>query len=223
MAVYAKGIETKRKFVELTYNKLLKQDASTITVRDLVSENDCTPPALYRHFKSLDYLILVSSARFLDEYIFEFCELLDKKYKTFRQYIELWKLFNTHAFNRPDLYYRFFWGQNKNEFSRAMQEYFELFPILNSMKHPAYFNTLFMNSNIQERDYLLLHPAVRRRIISAENADFLSRTNTLIAQGLIGEVIDKDADTRKHAEIECTYLVQKNLGHILREAEADLE
>ena len=66
MAVYAKGIETKKRFILSTYHKLLVQDSSEISVRKLAEENGCSIAALYKHFESLDYLIAVASIRFLD-------------------------------------------------------------------------------------------------------------------------------------------------------------
>ena len=72
MAVYAKGIETKKRFILSTYHKLLVQDSSEISVRKLAEENGCSIAALYKHFESLDYLIAVASIRFLDEYMVEY-------------------------------------------------------------------------------------------------------------------------------------------------------
>ena len=62
MAVYEKGYETKRRLIMSMYNKLKVQDASEITVREIAK-------ALYRHFESLEYLIILGSMRFFIDYM----------------------------------------------------------------------------------------------------------------------------------------------------------
>lgn len=211
MANYTKGCETKRRLIQLTHNWLLKNDNSTPTVRNLANENGRSAPALYRHFKSLEYLVVVSSVKFLKKYIDEYSRLLDSEKNPMEIYIEGWKLFNGYAFTRPDIYYRLFWGQYNNEFASAIQEYFELFPFSVSEKYPAYFETLFNNANIHERDLWVLRRAVRRGIISEEDAGYFSKTTPLIAQGMLNGCIELKPESRELAETECNYLLEKNL------------
>lgn len=210
MALYDKGIETKKRFIILTYNKLCEKKASELTVRDLARENGCSAAALYRHFESLDYLIAVASVRFLDEYMRQYANLLDSDRDLMEIYIAGWELFNHYAFDRPDIYYRLFWGTDNGVFGAAFQDYFELFPFKGSEKYTAYYYTLLFNENMQERDFIVLRRLENAKRISSRNALFCSYTNPLISKGLIMTAMDLDAEGRKEQEQLCNRLIREN-------------
>ena len=210
MAVYSKGNETKKRFVILTYNKLCEKKASELTVRDLARENGCSAAALYRHFESLEYLIAVASVRFLDGYMRRYAGLLDSDKDDLDIYIEGWELFDHYAFERPDIYYRLFWGTDNGVFGAAFQDYFELFPFKGSEKYTAYYYTLLFNENMQERDFMALRRLENARRIGSENALFCSYTNPLIAKGLIMSAMDQDEEGRRRQEQLCNRLIRQN-------------
>lgn len=218
MAVYSKGNETKKKFIILTYNKLCEKKASEITVRDLARENGCSAAALYRHFESLEYLIAVASVRFLDEYMRQYAALLDSDKDFLDIYIEGWELFDHYAFERPDIYYRLFWGTDNGVFGAAFQDYFELFPFRGSEKYTAQYYILLFNENMQERDLMVLRQLEHMGGISGEDALFCSHTNPLIARGLIERAMDLDEQARKEQELLCNRLIRQNTLRIFPES-----
>ncbi|OUO79079.1 hypothetical protein B5F53_08360 [Blautia sp. An249] len=215
MPVYSKGIETKRKFIILTYNKLCNHETSELTVRSLAKENGCSAAALYRHFDSLEYLITVASVRFLDEYMKQYANLLDSD-KDFREiYIEGWELFNHYAFARPDIYYRLFWGKDNSIFGTAFQEYFELFPFKGSEKYTAHYYILLFNEDMQERDFMMLRRMENMGLISSEDALYFSYTNPLIARGMLRDAMDLPDEKKQEKEKFCNKLLRKNMERIL--------
>ena len=109
MAVYEKGIETKKNLMRTTYRMLQNMDASKITVRAVAKEAGCSPAALYRHFDNIEYLIVLASIRFFENYMIEYGVLMDQEPNLLKQYVDGWRLFNRYAFERPDLYYRLMW------------------------------------------------------------------------------------------------------------------
>jgi AcrR family transcriptional regulator len=214
MAVYLKGYGTKRDFVTLAYKHLLTNNASSLTVKDIANEKGYSAPSLYKHFKSLEYLLVVASVKFLDEYMYEYAQLLESDKDPLRTYVAVWKLFNRYAFERPDIYYRLFWGQHKKTFTSAIREYFELFPFSGYKKCPGYFYLILVNDSIQERDLLMLRRVPNRKLLSDEDAVYFSKTNPLIVKGLLIDIMDQPPDVRKQAEQECNYLIEKNLERI---------
>lgn len=215
MAVYSSGIETKRKFILLTYQTLLEKSASSLTVRELANESGCSSTALYRHFESLEYLIVVASVRFLDEYMIEYGQLMDRKLDLLVGYIEGWKLFNKYAFSRPDIFLRLFWGQYSLQISNAIQEYFELFPFSGSNKYPANYTMLFQH-DIDKRDFLVLHQAVNQHLLTQTDAVCFSRINPLIVKGMLLEAMDYSPEKRKQVKQECNRLLSHNMALINR-------
>lgn len=216
MAVYSKGNETKKRFILLTYQKLCSEDASSLTVRDLARENGCSPAALYKHFDSLEYLITVASVRFLDGYMREYANLLDSDKDFLEIYIQGWELFDKHAFHRPDIYYRLFWGEDNSIFGNAFQDYFELFPFKGSEKYTAHYYTLLFNENLQERDFMMLRRLENMGRITGEDAWYFSHTNPLIARGLIQNAMSMEEEERTEQELLCNRLIRKNMEKVAK-------
>ena len=211
MAVYSKGIETKKRFIISAYHKLLEQDSSEISVRKLAKENDCSVAALYKHFESLDYLLAVASVRFLDPYMVEYGKLLDSGENLLKIYIEGWELFNRYAFQRPDVYYRLFWGARNSVFENAVQDYFELFPITGSEKYTAHYFTLLFNDDMRNRDFIILRRIENMKLISDEEAEYFSWTNPLIVKGLLESAMREDLEKCKELEAVCNRLLRRNM------------
>lgn len=216
MAVYSKGNETKKKFILLTYQELQTKNASELTVRDLAKANGCSAAALYRHFDSLEYLITMASIRFLDEYMRQYAKLLDSDRDFLDIYIAGWELFDSYAFERPDIYYRLFWGACNNIFGSAFQEYFELFPFKGSEKYTAHYYSLLFNENLQERDFMMLRRLENMKRIGSEGALFLSYTNPLIAGGLIEAAMGMDEAGRREQEKLCNRLIRQNVENMVK-------
>lgn len=217
MAVYEKGIETRRNLVLATYRMLQEMDASKITVRSLAKEVGCSPAALYRHFENIEYLIVVASIRFFEKYMIEYGVLMDTEPNLLKQYVDGWKLFNRYAFERPDLYYRLIWGQYNESLADALTDYMELFPFTASTTSPDYFYTMIFDNDIMERDFLILRRAVNQGLLSEENANYFSKSNPLLVKGMIEMCMHKDLAERKRCEQDCNALLLKNMERIYRE------
>lgn len=217
MAVYEKGLETRRNLVLTTYRMLQEMDASKITVRALAKEVGCSPAALYRHFENIEYLIVLASIRFFEKYMIEYGVLMDSETNLLKQYVDGWKLFNRYAFERPDLYYRLMWGQYNSAFSEAIVEYMELFPFTASTSSPDYFYTMIFDNNIMERDFLILRRIVNQGMLSEENARYFSKSNPLLVKGMLEMYMDKDLAERKRGEQECNALLLKNMENVYQE------
>ncbi|SFB12378.1 regulatory protein, tetR family [Acetitomaculum ruminis DSM 5522] len=214
MAVYEKGKETRRKLVLVTNQMLKNKKASNITVRAVAKEVGCSPAALYRHFDNMEYLIVLASIHFFENYITDYGKLMESEKDLLKQYLKGWKIFIKYAFERPDLYYRLMWGQFNASFSDALSEYIELFPLKVSFSIPDYFYTMLFNSDIIERDYIMLKRAVNKGFLSEEDARYFSISNPLIVKGMLEMYMDKENSQRKQASLECSFLIEKNMEKI---------
>lgn len=217
MAVYEKGIETKKHLLLTTYRLLQEMDASKITVRLVAKQANCSPAALYRHFENVEYLIVMASIRFLESYLIEYGILMDTEPNLMKQYVDGWKLFNRYAFERPDLYYRLMWGQYNSELSDALTEYIELFPFSASNSSPDYFYTMIFDSNIENRDFLILRRAVNQGMLNEDDARYFSISNPLLVKGMIEQCMDKNLEGKKRDEQKCNGLILRNLEKVYQE------
>lgn len=216
MATYVKGNETKKRIVLSTYQKLCSEKASSLTVREIAKDSGCSAAALYRYFDSLDYLVVVASVRFLDDYMRGYAKILDSGSDMLEIYIRGWELFNHYAFERPDVYDHLFWGKENSVFSSAVQDYFELFPLDGSKSYTAYYYTLLFNNDMRERDFIMLRRVANAGFISDEEAEYFSYSNPLIVGGMIREAVDMEVEERKEHEALCNRLLRTNMKDVLR-------
>ena len=72
-----------------------------LKVRDIAKRVGCTAAALYKHFETMDYLIMVASIRFLDDYMMELMELTESEQNSIEINLAAWKAFNKYAFANP--------------------------------------------------------------------------------------------------------------------------
>ncbi len=218
MAVYANGIDTKRSMVRVANKLLARKSAEEIKVREVASQCNCSAAAIYRHFDSLEYLLYVASIGFLESYMDAFREVHESEKPTLERYLDGWILFNKCAFRRPDIYHRLFWGKYNSQFYRAMGEYFELFPQKNDVPdQDFFFQMLFANGNLQQRDLMILTIASAKNIINAEDAEFLSTTNPILVETYLRRSIDASDEAREQSEAECNKLITQNLARVYRD------
>lgn len=211
---YEKGIETKKRMIQAMYEQLKEKTASHITVRELSKDHNCSPAAIYRHFESVEYLIMLGSMGFFIDYMTEYAGVMDDNDNLLESYVKGWKLFNQFAFERPDLYHRVFWGQHNGQLPKALQEYFQLFPMEGSKLHPAYFYTLLFEADVTKRDFLLLRRAVSHNLLNDEDAEYFSMTNTLIVKGVLEQYMERPLEERCKGEILCNRLLIKNMEKV---------
>ena len=212
MAVYNNGIATKQNFIIHAYNKLLKNDTDNLTVRSLSKELGLSSAALYRHFFSLDYLLIVASIRFLDPYLNDYGVMLRVHSNRFVSYFDGWKLFNHYAFMRPKIFYRLFWGKENTYFSHAITDYFSAFPVSQHDIYPDYFYSMLSCNDICQRDHMILEEAnAASPLLTPEQITYYSRTNSLISKGLIEEATSKGEAACFQLKQECNRYIWQNL------------
>lgn len=215
MAVYNNGIATKQNFILHVYQKLLQDDTENLTVRALSKEVGLSSAALYRHFFSLDYLLIVASIRFLDSYLKDYGVMLRVHSNLFVSYFDGWKLFNHYAFMRPKIFYRLFWGKENKYFADAVTDYFSAFPVSQQDIYPNYFYSMLNCSDITQRDHMILQEAnTACPLLTSEQIQYFGRTNSLISKGLLEEAIGQDEAASFRLKQECNQYIWQNLCHI---------
>lgn len=216
MAVYTKGRETKRQLVALTYQMLRTRDASSISVREIAEEQGCSAAAIYRHFESFNMLIAVSSVRFMHEYMIKYAELMESERSFLDLYLSGWELFAAYAFERPDLYYRLFWGGEGMTLGSVAQEYYDLFPYEAPERMAGYFDAIKYNGNLEMRDHLMMQQGIEQGIVSEEDAWYCSQSNALIIRGMIQDAMGQDDAERHRLQKRSYELICKNTKSVLR-------
>lgn len=212
MATYAKSTTTKSKFIMSAYRHLESQDDPTLTVRALAAENGYSVAALYKHFESLEYLLVVASIKFIGEYLSEYARLLDGSKSPLQIYAEGWDVFIECAFGRPDIFHRIFWEIEQEDLEHAFIDYYRVFPPEDPELNAVQFSVLITNDDLRGRDRTLLGPLVKCGELDAEGLKFLSMSTELIVSGLLKRAIGASEEERDSLKRHCRELVSRNIS-----------
>lgn len=204
----------KQRFVETTYRMIEKDGFENISIRKIAQRVGCDSAVLYRHFKSLDYLIILGSIGFLEEYVHGLIDVERAPEKNIDRAIDSWHVFSSCAFQNPPLYRHVFFDCDSQMFEEAIVEYYQLFPLkLQDEKNPFYgffFMSLF-NGNPHERNFYYFNRAANENSIASKDVDYLCCVCPFIFEGMLkthaGDY--KDPAIAKAAQDKCDNLIDR--------------
>lgn len=100
------SIIKKRRYIEATYQVILKEGVKGIKIRTLAEMIGCNSAVLYKYFDNVDHLITLASIRFLKNYMKIFQEMNEMKNRNPIRFSEkMWKVLIEESFKYPDIYY----------------------------------------------------------------------------------------------------------------------
>lgn len=208
---------TKQKFVEVTYELIKEKGLKDLRIRDIAERVGCTSPALYKHFETLDYLIMVASVKFLSDYMMELIELTESDRDSIEIDIAAWKAFNKYAFANPPIFLHLFWGDYSHLFEEAVLEYYQMFPAKPGEHRIAYFYSAAFNGSIREREFIWLRRAATEGFLNYDDAVYISKVNDYTVHCMLLE--HKDDYTKPgvvDASIkECNEMIEKTFHTFL--------
>lgn len=205
------GTETKRRFIEAAYRLIKERGIENVTVRNISGVVGCTAPALYKHFENLDTLLVMASIRFLDEYVLEVEQLNTIQTNPVETNLRAWRCFNKYAFTNPPVFLHMFWGNSRECLENALYDYFELYPLDETTKRVAMYCHPLFTGSIQERDFIWMRRGASEGFLKYEDAEYLSRVNSLIVRSLLLEHASdyKEPGVAETAAEECSVLIEK--------------
>lgn len=175
---------TKKEYIEATYNILVQDGIDGITIRKVADAVGCSSAALYKHFDDLDHLISLASVRFLRSYAEDTRMLSRLDLNPLELNLQLWECFAYYSFENIPIFENLFFGKNIENIQKNISDYYQEFPDeLTDMR--GYLNLLMRSSNIMERDFIMLKRGVDAGMIDLESADYLSKTDIYVFRGML--------------------------------------
>ena len=157
------GRSKKADLIKAAYQLLDERDPQDVSIRTIAAAAGCTTGAVYRHFDSVDHLLLVACVKFLEDYMVDLNELLTQTEDPLYQHVEMWRSFGHQAFAHVDAFELMFWRANEDA--------------LNS-------------SNIQERNLLTLNRCMAPYKLSRTTIDVLNELEICSFHGLMMDYRD---------------------------------
>jgi len=179
----------KADLIKTTYTLLAENRPQDLSIRAITAEAGCTTGAVYRHFDSVDHLIMVASVKFLEDYMADLNDLLLQDDDPLRQHIEMWRSFGRQAFANVDVFDMMFWDKSEEELNDAIFSYYQEFP--ESWRKLSGFQVMvFFNSSLQERNLLTLNRCMVDYKLSESTIAMINDVEICSFRGLLMEYRD---------------------------------
>ncbi len=190
----------KIQLINVTYRLLQTNSPNDVTARMIADEVGCTNPAIYYHFENIDHLLLIASMRFFDDYLAKLKEvMLDTSISPFDLHMRAWRMFGEIAFSHVEVYESIFWGKYRKRASKALLEYYQLFPASRPDTDSPYSVVFFIDS-IEERTYIMLKIAAAAGQMPPENLRMFANVQCSMFHGMLLEYADCYWDPEKAKE-----------------------
>ena len=138
----------------------------SVSARSLGARIGMNSALIYRYFKDIDEVVLFACVHVLQEYTREMAEA-SRDFETAGEdvsdleiYMLSWTLFCKHAFGNPEEYNILFFSKHSAGLSKAISEYYELFPHGRSDEDDIILEGMYRTSNLRNRNLILLIPVL---------------------------------------------------------------
>lgn len=183
------GRSKKADLIKAAYELIAEHDPQDVSIRTIAAAAGCTTGAVYRHFDSVDHLLLVACVKFLEDYMVDLNELLTQNEDPLFQHVEMWRSFGRQALAHVDAFELMFWRANEDALNDAIFTYYQEFP--ESWRKLSGFQVmLFFSSNIKERNLLTLNRCMAPYKLSQATIDVINELEICSFHGLMMEYRD---------------------------------
>ena len=183
------GRNKKADLIRATYEMLADSSPQELSIRAIASAAGCTTGTVYRHFDSVDQLLLVACVKFLEDHMVNLNDLLAQEGDPLHQHTEMWRSFGRQAFANIDAFELMFWNASPDELNDAIFTYYQEFP--ESWRKLSGFQVMvFFNSKLEERNLLTLNRCMADYKLEASMINMIGNIEICCFHGLMMEYRD---------------------------------
>lgn len=176
-----------RYFIKAAAELLEEEGIENITIRKVANRAAYNSATLYNYFEGLDHLIFFALIKYTRNYVLALSEAIRPELSPYQVYLRTWECFCLHAFQNPQCFYRLFFTQKDGMLSRALREYYDLFPEELQNQSPMILDML-CEADIFARNHKLL----RATVPEGEADDRrISTVNSLVIYAFQGLLYDE--------------------------------
>lgn len=179
----------KTELIQKTYELLKTTAPDELKIRDIAKECGCTPAAIYKHFEDLDDLIRFGCVRFLEDYIRETLKIINENVDPLQMLEIMWEEFSRIAFQNAEVYLQLFWGRYKSQLGDTIFEYYQIFPD-QWQSMGGLFTSTFFNSEIKERNFLIVRRAAAVGYFQYQEAQEISDLQCYLMHGALMDCLE---------------------------------
>lgn len=149
-----------------------------ISIRKIALEAGFHNSTIYLYFQNSDELVMLASMKYFREYSHSLKLQSEWHLPPNENFIKIWELFADTIFERPNLFYNFFFGKLSDDISVIMDRYYNLFPEERE-EFSRDIEEMYFEKNLLSRSLRILQPLVsEKNNVTAENIHMLNEITT---------------------------------------------
>lgn len=161
-------------FINTTQKIIEKEGLEQLSIRKIADKAGFHNSTIYLYFKDLDELLMVASVKYFQDYSQSLEKLSQKNSSPVDTFISIWDLFCDSIFQKPDIYYNFFFGKRSDNLKPIMEMYYDVFPEERN-SFSSIIESMYFGSNIIERSLKILTPLISENTnVNDDNVDMIN-------------------------------------------------
>ncbi len=163
------------RFIEAAQELIETEGLKKLSIRKIAEKAGFHNSTIYLYFKDVDELILLASLKYFNGYSTALAGQNNKNVSTYENFLSIWRFFSESAFEKPTIFYNFFFGKHSDDLTRIFERYYDLFPNEKAVYRED-IQSMYFGKDIYERCSLLLRPLieVENTRLTAENFDMVN-------------------------------------------------
>jgi Transcriptional regulator len=145
------------RFIEATQELIEADGLENLSIRKIADKAGFHNSTIYLYFKDIEELILLASIKYFNEYSKNLSELSSWKLRPREHFLSVWDFFAQATFQKPKVFYNFFFGKHSENLTDIMTQYYRLFPEERE-KYTPQIEDMYYGKNIWDRCMGLLTP-----------------------------------------------------------------
>jgi len=146
-------------FINTTQEMLEEEGLEQLSIRKIADKAGFHNSTIYLYFKDLDELLMLASMKNFQNYSQSLEELSKKNSSPVDTFTSIWDLFCDSIFQKPDIYYNFFFGKRSDNLKVVMKKYYDIFPE-ERKTFTTVIESMYFENNIVERSLKILRPLI---------------------------------------------------------------
>ncbi len=148
-----------------------------ISIRKIADRAGFHNSTIYLYFQNLNELAMLASMKYFQEYSHSLSLLSQSEHTSSETFIKIWEIFLDTVFEKPNLFFNFFYGKNSDNLTDTMNRYYEIFPEERELFSDV-IASMYYGKNISERSLHLLKSILDENTLV--NKDNLLMVNDII-------------------------------------------
>lgn len=177
-----------REFVTAARRLLNVLPFEEISIRKIAQEAGMHNSTIYLHFPDADRLISVASVDEFSEYSRQLLRISESTEDVMKSFFDIWESFCHCIFEKPALFYNFFYGKYSDSLTEILNEYYSLFPE-ERLNYSNYIESMYFGNSLTERCLRILEPLSHGYPGSRITEDNLQLVNGIIVYTFRGYLL----------------------------------